>query len=257
MGNQAQMNQQDNPLWRFSRRLQLHSDLGSGDVQAVLSLPATPITRRQSAYIVREGDLVQNCAILVSGCAVRHRTTGDGNRQIVAVYLPGDPLDLDHFYLPLADDDIQVARVDDVQKFAEVALVRHEDLRELIESRPAVARAMIMTLLVDTSAFREWVLNVGQRDATTKIAHILCEIALRMEVLGLTFDGSILPLNQIHIAEATGLTPVHVNRTLKQMQKDGLIERKEQLVQFPDWRRLRIAGDFDPHYLHIQGLEQG
>lgn len=240
------MNPIDHPLGRFVSRLRMHADLSACETDSILDLPFTRAARRQNAYVTREGDAVAHCAILISGYAVRHRMTGEGDRQIMAIYVPGDPLNLDHLFLPLADDALQTVQP------AEVALIRHSDLRQLMDTSAEVANAIMTTMLADVSIFREWILNIGQRDAKEKIAHLLCELAIRIESQGIEAKGRPLPINQLQIAEATGLTAVHVNRTLKALQAEGLIKRKGQLVEFPDWRRLREAGDFDPYYLHIR-----
>ena len=111
--------------------------------------------------------------------------------------------------------------------------------------------------LVDGSIFREWIANVGRRDARTRMAHLLCEFSLRLKVAGLgTDDQYELPMTQEQLADATGLTSVHVNRTLKALERDGLIQRSNpRFVQIGDWRKLAEAGDFDSNYLHLRGNE--
>jgi CRP-like cAMP-binding protein len=107
--------------------------------------------------------------------------------------------------------------------------------------------------LVDASIFREWTLNVGRRDARTRTAHLLCEFAMRLEVAGLgeQFDYE-LPMTQDQLADALGLTPVHVNRTLKALEAEGLIERTRRSVRIVNWKALANVGDFDPNYLHLE-----
>jgi CRP-like cAMP-binding protein len=118
--------------------------------------------------------------------------------------------------------------------------------------RPAIGTAVIQLTLVEASILREWVVNVGQRDARARIAHILCEFAVRLEVRGLTSDhGFELPMTQEQLADATGLTSVHVNRVLKGLEADGLITRQRRFIHFDNWRALQDAGDFSRRYLHI------
>jgi CRP-like cAMP-binding protein len=107
--------------------------------------------------------------------------------------------------------------------------------------------------LVDGSVFREWIANVGRRDARTRLAHLLCEFALRLEAAGLGEHSKWeLPMTQEQLADATGLTPVHVNRTLKTLDADGLIVRNKRAVSVSDWKRLAAAGDFQSGYLHMR-----
>ena len=118
--------------------------------------------------------------------------------------------------------------------------------------RPAIGTAIIQLTLVESSILREWVVNVGRRDARARIAHILCEFAVRLESRGLTTDhGFELPMTQEQLADATGLTSVHVNRVLKSLEAEGLISRKRRQIHFSDWRALQDAGDFSRRYLHI------
>src|SRR5690606_25535026 len=120
------------------------------------------------------------------------------------------------------------------------------------DSHPRVARAMWIDTLVDGSIFREWVMNVGRRDARQRIGHLLCEFARRMQIAGLgDTSGYRLPMTQEQLADATGLTPVHVNRTLKGLEAEGLIVREKRNLHIPDWERLREMSGFNELYLHL------
>ena len=111
--------------------------------------------------------------------------------------------------------------------------------------------------MVDASIHREWVANVGRRDAPTRIAHLLCEFALKLEAIGLDQLDYELPMTQDQLADATGLTAVHVNRVLQSLERDGLIERvTAKSVLIGDWKRLAAAGDFQPEYLHLDTLRR-
>lgn len=236
----------DSHLHGLVRRLRRHATLSDDDAREILNLPIELVPRRQNTQLVREGDETTHCTVLVSGFAHRYRINGEGARQILAIYVPGDPLDFDHLYLSTADDTLQAIR-DCV-----VAQIRHATLRELIATHPAIAEAITCALLVDSSIFREWTLNVGRRDARTRIAHLLCEVAARLAIQGFEFDEVPLPLTQDHIADSTGLTVVHVNRTLKALHAEGVINRKGALVMLPDPEKLREIADFDSRYLHIR-----
>jgi CRP-like cAMP-binding protein len=133
-----------------------------------------------------------------------------------------------------------------------VADVSRASMQELALTRPAVGRAILISTLVEASIFREWVLNVGRRDSRSRIAHLLCEFAVRLEAQGLTQPGGFeLPMTQEQLADATGLTSVHVNRVLRILELDGLITRNRRSIQFPSWQRIRDAGDFNRRYLHL------
>ena len=135
--------------------------------------------------------------------------------------------------------------------------IDRQQLQTLILQRPAIGRALWIDALVDASIYREWVLNVGRRDARQRIAHLLCEFTLRTEVAGLLDGdgGCDLPMTQEQLGDATGLTSVHVNRTLKALEADGLIRRDKRHVSIADWDAMRHAADFSALYLHLdQGL---
>lgn len=200
------------------------------------------------SYLVRDGALPSNCAVLVDGFAYRQKMTGDGSRQILAVCIPGDAVDLQNIFLEVSDHAVQMLTRGIVADLA------REALQQLVLTRPAIGRAVIQLTLVEASILREWIVNVGRRDARERIAHILCEFAVRLESRGLAFDhGFELPMTQEQLADATGLTSVHVNRVLKALEADGLIERRRRHVYFPNWRALQDVGDFSRAYLHLPG----
>ena len=135
-----------------------------------------------------------------------------------------------------------------------VALIPRQAVVRLTLDRPKIGHAMWIDTLVDGSIFREWIANVGRRDARMRVAHLLCEFALRLKSAGLGDEtGYELPMTQEQLADSTGLTPVHVNRTLKALEREGLIARASaRAIDIGDWRKLADAGDFDSNYLHMR-----
>jgi CRP-like cAMP-binding protein len=240
------------PLALLVRKLETHSALEEGDRQAILALPHVLRTLEPHAYTVREGHKLESCAILLSGFAYRHKLTSDGARQIVALHIPGDPLDFQHLFLDEADHNVQMLTR------AEVAMVPREAIQHLAKSRAGVGHALLVSLLIEASIFREWVVNVGRRDARARLAHLLCEFAARLEVQGLADEyGYHLPMTQEQLADAVGLTPVHVNRTIRSLETDGLIVRKGRNISFPDWERMQDVADFNKRYLHLEKQHSG
>ncbi|RZM37008.1 MAG: Crp/Fnr family transcriptional regulator [Sphingomonas sp.] len=198
-----------------------------------------------SRYITREQDRVQNCCVLLSGFAFQSKIVGNGGRQILSVKIPGDIIDLQHAFLKIADHSIQMLSTGDV------AVVPAEALRELAFARPAIGQAMWIETLVEGSILREWMANIGRRDAKARVAHFLCEIAVRLAAAGLTTGNRYdLPMTQEQLGDATGLTPVHVNRTLQALRSDGLISRDKHAITIEDWKALSAVGDFATAYLH-------
>ncbi|HEY0114090.1 MAG TPA: Crp/Fnr family transcriptional regulator [Allosphingosinicella sp.] len=202
-------------------------------------------------YVIREREVATHCCVMLSGFSVRHKIVAGGMRQIVAIHMRGDLVDLQNSMLGIADHSVQMLTR------GEVAMIPREEIRRLALERPAIAQAMWADTLVDGSIFREWIANVGRRDARTRIAHLLCEFSLRLQVAGLGEQtGYELPMTQEQLADATGLTPVHVNRTIKSLESDTLITRTSaRSVTIGNWQRLAEAGDFDSTYLHLRGDE--
>ncbi|MGZ2410990.1 CRP-like cAMP-binding protein [Sphingomonas sp. F9_3S_D5_B_2] len=196
-------------------------------------------------HLVNEGEEPEQCCLLVTGFACRYKEAVTGSRQIVSFHLRGDLLDVQHLLLARADHSVQAITE------ASVAWIPKPELVRLAWERPNVGRALWRDSLIDASIFREWVLNVGRRDARSRIAHMLCEFVARCEAAGLgTADGFRLPMTQEQIADATGLTTVHVNRTLRALDEAGAIDRTGKQFRIIDWPLLCTIGDFDPAYLH-------
>jgi CRP-like cAMP-binding protein len=232
---------------RVLRRLETRASLGEADRAAVRALPFAYRTLDPAAYVVREGDPADTCAVLLSGFAYRHKVTGEGERQILAVHMSGEFLDLQNSFLEVADHNVQALTR------CEIATIPVAALRALAERHPRVGRALWIDTLVDAAIFREWLVNVGRRDSLSRLAHLLCEFALRLEAAGLASDGVYeLPMTQEQLADATGLTPVHVNRVLKEMGQRALIRRDKRAVSIVDWDALKSVGDFNTRYLHFE-----
>lgn len=235
-------------LRKFERR----GPLDDGDRAALLALPYRLQTVEPAAYMVREGERPDRSCLIVSGFAYRHKVTIEGARQIVSIHIAGDFVDLDGVLLSVADHNVQALTR------CELACIPREALRALIGKHPKVAMAMWTDTLIDGSILREWVVNVGRRDARARIAHLLCEVARRLEIAGLAEDSHYeLPMTQEQIADATGLTPVHVNRTLMALAREGLIERNRRFLAIPDWAALRQAAGFSETYLHLDQVPRG
>jgi len=227
------------------RRWSKHSRLSEDDKRALVSLPFTNRTFGKDGYIVREGQPTSECALLLRGFAFRQKLVRNGSRQIISFHIPTEFVDLQNGLLDVADHSVQSLNR------ADVALVPRGALMELADSHPAIRMAMWIDTLVDGSIFREWVVNVARRDSRSRIAHLLCELAFRLEKIGEGDGGRFdFPLTQEQLADATGLTSVHTNRTLQSLRKDGLIQLTAKSLTVLDWNRLREVGDFDELYLH-------
>lgn len=232
----------------FAARMSERAHLSDEDRAALASLPHSRRRLNANAYMVREGEPPRStCGLLLSGMAFRHKLTVEGARQIVSIHLPGELLDLQHLFLNIADHSVQALTE------TETAEIERAVLQDLLLERPAIARAFWVDGLIEASVFREWVLNVGRRDARARIAHILCEIAIRMRGAGLIEQNErfVLPMTQEQLGDATGLTTVHVNRTIKALASEGLIEHSGRSIAIANWTAIRRVGDFNPLYLHL------
>ena len=236
----------NHPLQLLVDVLELRTPLAESDRQAILALPYTMKSLAPGSYAVREGEPPTGCGVLVSGFAYRQKLTGDGGRQILSIHIPGEALDFQNIFLNVADHSVQMLTR------GHLALIPRADIQRIARSNAAVGHAILVNILVEASIFREWILNIGRRDAKSRLAHVLCELAVRLDANGLTDDmGYHLPMTQAELADALGLTPVHLNRVIRSLEVDGLIQRSKRDVSFPDWERMIDIADFNDRYLHL------
>jgi len=232
-------------------RLNYWVPLDEADRAAILALPHTVKTVEAHNYLVREFDRAVCTCLLTDGFAVRHKIVAGGHRQIVSIHMRGEFVDLQNSILGIADHSVQMLTK------GRYAQISSDLIKELAAKRPNVGLAMWTDTLVDGSIFREWIANVGRRDARARVAHLLCEFALRLKVAKLgKVENYELPMTQEQLADATGLTPVHINRTIKQLQAEGMIDRSgPRSIRIGDWQRLADAADFNSNYLHLHSNE--
>lgn len=231
---------------RMIAKLERRAPLNAAARSALAGLPFAVREYEAGRYIVREGAHLDQCTLLLEGFAFRQKITDDGERQIVSIHLPGDFFDLEGALLNFADHNVQALTR------CKVATVPDSRILEIIDAFPLVARALWIDTLVDASVFREWVLNVGRRSAQQRIAHVLCEVFRRMQLAGLADSNRFeFPMTQEQLADCTGLTSVHVSRSLRALEDDGLIVRDKRWITIPDWDRMRDYADFSELYLHL------
>lgn len=239
------MRSQDPPIHWLIDKLARIGDLDAEDRLRLDELTPRLENVPRWRHLVNEGEHPEQCCLLVDGFACRYKETPTGARQIVSFHVRGDLLDIQHLLLNTADHSVQA--ITD----ATVAWIPKGELLRLSWERPNIGRALWRDSLIDASIFREWVLNVGRRDAKSRISHMICEFVARCAAAGLgTADGFRLPMTQEQIADATGLTTVHVNRTLRAIDEAGAIDRSGKQFRIIDWPLLCRIGDFDPRYLH-------
>jgi CRP-like cAMP-binding protein len=199
------------------------------------------------ACFVNEGDSPTESCLMVEGFAGRIKTLPSGTRQMMALHIPGDFCDLHSFSLRKMDHSIAaVSR-------CKIAKVPHAKIAEIIERFPRLTRALFWDVAVDAAILREWMVSAGRRSAYQKIAHLLCEMLLRLRSVALVEgDSYSFPLTQAELGEAFGLSTVHVNRTLQVLRREDLLVWKGKTVTIPDANALAKAAGFDPSYLALR-----
>ena len=196
--------------------------------------------------VVSEGDKPRFVHLVLDGWACRYKQLPDGKRQVVALFVPGDFCDVNVFILKAMDHSIgAITRL-------KVAMISPEDMNALTWERPRITQALWWHELVTAAVQREWTLNLGQRSAYERLAHLLIELYMRLETVGRARNGHCdFPLTQGDLADATGLTSVHVNRTLQELRRDGLIELERKQLHILDMSRMNEVAMFNPNYLHL------
>ncbi len=241
-------------------------DLTAAERQAVEAVPVRRAEAAADEPILRQGDRPTRCLIVLAGLLCRSKLVSTGERQIVAFHVPGDMPDLHGLHLPVFDSDMWAVAP------SALAFVEHAPLRRLCEEFPRIAAALWRTTLVDASIGREWTVSVGQRPAVGRLAHLFCEVLMRMEAAGLAEAPSgappgappgrlsgassggacAFPVTQGDLSEATGLSVVHLNRTLQELRQAGLVSFDAGRLVVRDWEGLAERGDFTPDYLHLE-----
>src|SRR5256714_9708 len=227
------------------RRLTISTPLSVSDIAAIERLPLTTRELPAQAAIVREGERPNQCCLLVDGFACRSKVTDLGKRQILSIHIPGDIPDLQTLHLRVMDHDLTTLSP------CTVGFIAHDALRTMTREQPLIAEALWRETLIDAAVFREWIVNVGRRPAASRMAHFIAEVGKRLEAIGLaTADQYELPMTQIDIADALGLSPVHVNRVIQELRRSGVLELRKYSVSIRDLPRLMELADFDDLYLH-------
>jgi CRP-like cAMP-binding protein len=235
----------DMPANLFAKRIKEAVGLSPSDHEALRSLRVTERTLGNRELLCREGDVATQCTIILSGFLTRYKIVGD-REQILSIHLPGDFPDLQTLQLSVLDHSI--ISIGPLR----VGQVSHSQLQGILDASPKLARVFWRETLKEAAIFREWVCNVAARDALGSIAHLICEIATRLDVVGLVENDSFqFPFTQQDIASATGISAVHVNRTLQLLRSRSLIAWESRTLRIFDFEELKRIADFNPDYLHL------
>jgi CRP-like cAMP-binding protein len=230
---------------RLVARLSRLQSLSPDEVHALEGAAGPVRLHRPHEDLVREGDSAANISLLLSGFAYGSRVLPDGRRQIVSYLIPGDLCDPRLLLLSTAAHTVSTLTAANVVVFAREAVL------VLIERHPHLGRALCWLALQEEMIAREWLVNIGQRTALERLAHLLCEIFTRMHAVGLT-DGvrCELPLTQVELADTLALSTVHINRTLQELRRQGLVSLSSGMLEIHDFGALQSVAMFAADYLH-------
>lgn len=229
----------------FVQKLRGLANLTDQDASALERITARPRQYAARSDLIREGDEPGPMFVVLEGWVCRYKILPSGTRQIMAFLMPGDACDLHVKLLAEMDHSIQAITP------AMVAVVSKNDMAALMEQHPNIASAMYSAQLVDEGVMRAWIVSMGRRSSTERVAHLICELYLRARNIGVTGDGEFpLPLSQLVLADALGMTPVHINRVLKDLRLAGAMALKRGGVTLLDPGKLVQIAGFDENYLH-------
>lgn len=229
------------------RKLETLGRLTPEDRLSIESMPLMGKDFGPGQEIAQEGDEPTHCCLVVNGLLKRYSALSNGVLQTLSIHVAGDIPDLQGLHLRTMDHTL--ASVGD----SLVALIAHRDLLEVLRKAPRLVALLWRESLIDAAIARMWVKVLGGHDAHGKFAHLMCELYVRMDVVGLAEGNSCpLPLSQIHLGQALGTSSVHINRTLKRLRSEGLVEIKNGRLYILDWDRLSEVGEFDPAYLNLR-----
>ena len=202
---------------------------------------------RSGDTIVPAETPVDFSSVILEGLSSRQQVLKNGARQITAFHLAGDFCDL-HTYLLKTLSDRVVA-----MSACEVAIVPHAQLDKICRNSDHIARLCWASTLIDGSVFRQWIVSIGRRSTTARLAHLFCELYLRFNLVGLAKDRTYpLPVTQTDLSDVLGLSLVHTNRTCAALRSEGLATFGQRTVTIHDWDRLKRLAEFNPEYLHLQ-----
>ena len=236
----------------FVRKLRRGAHLSDQDERLLADLCRATQQIGQHQDIFEEGDSPRSLTIVLSGWACCYKVLANGRRQIIAFFLPGDlcepfgilPRFMDHAVGALTP--LTYARV------------RPEQVKATAQSSPALDEAFWWDALVAMAMQNERVVSIGRRQAVERVGHLFCELQARLAMIGMgNRSGFELPLTQTDLADALGLSSVHINRSLQDLRGSGLIRLKGRYLDIPDLKSLQDASLFDPSFLHLEDKDAG
>src|SRR3954470_5130384 len=238
------------PYSRLLSRVERLNTLSPADCRRIAELPLKVVNYSADREIVSYGYSTSRCTLVLDGFLYSHKPVAGSRRQITSFFVPGDVVDLQTLYLPRIDHTITTLGP------AVLAFVPHAALKQVLDESSALAQAFWRETLVQAAIFQEWIVNLGRRDASARLAHILCELITRLQVVGLARDLSFsMPWTQTDVADACGISSVHANRVIQEFRHLGLIEWKSRRLKIRDWNTLVRLADFSDDYLQCHATK--
>jgi CRP-like cAMP-binding protein len=240
---------QGDDLVPLLRKLQSIGDPTDAEQRALSTLRLTIKVLDAQEDIVREGERPSIVCLILEGFACRYAMVPSGRRQILSLHIPGDIPDLQGLFIKVMDHNLATLTP------ARVALIPHDAMRNLIDGNPRIAHLLWRDTLVDAAIFRKWIVGMGRRTAYARFAHLICEFVMRMHAVGLMERNvCAMPFTQADMADALGLSNVHVSRVLGRLRKQGLFTWQDGVLTIKHWRHLCKAAEFDPSYLQLDEI---
>lgn len=223
------------------------SELSDEECAVIEDAVAEVRTMPARKTILRAGEKPDFSIFLIEGFICRYMDAESGRRQLVALQVPGDFVDLHAFPLAYLDHDNATITP------CKVGLVPHARLAEILATMPHLAKMLWFSTLIDAAMHREWIFRMGRLNAVSRIAHFFAETEYRLALVDRVSDGGFhLPLVQTDLAEAVGITPIHVNRSLRVLRNCGVLEFREGHAKIVDRAKLWHLAEFDPAYLFTE-----
>ena len=228
------------------RKLRQRAEIAPEEERVIRGLVAETRRVRADEVLIRAGELLNSSLLLLDGWLLRSKDLSSGERQVLEIHVAGDFADLHGYTLKRLDHD--VVSISD----GTIGIVPHERVNEVVEKYPGLVRTYWLSTNIDASISRELVLSLGRRSAISRMAHLFCELHVRLGIVGKTRGNTFdFPLTQREMSECLGLTVVHVNRTLQELRRSGLVEAENRQITILDKKQLEAVAEFDPDYLHL------
>jgi CRP-like cAMP-binding protein len=227
------------------KRLRISSGISDEDVSEIHALPISVRQLPAEHHVVSDGQRCTECCLVADGFCARSKTIANGKRQILSIHIPGEIPDLMSLFLHVMDHDLITLTP------CTMGFINHETLQKLHRRKPNVAEIFWRDTLIDAAMFREWIVNVGQRPAPARLAHVMTELRERLKLIGRAEGNSFeMPLTQEQIGDALGITAVHANRVIRQLRDEGIVEFNRGRVTVLGETKFRELAGFDGRYLH-------